>query len=160
LRSADRAALELIDEACSDLGSRLFLRIRESMGLAYFVGTSRFLGLTRGAFTFYLGTDPAKVDEVKEALREEIDKLAKNGLEPEELARAKAKVAGQQDIRNQSNDAFAFSCALDELYGLGFDHYVKWRAEIDAVTLEDIQRVARERFSEQPGLTAIARPGE
>src|SRR4029434_5872881 len=54
LANSDRAALELIDEACSDLGSRLFLRIREQMGLAYFVGSSQLVGLVRGAFTFYL----------------------------------------------------------------------------------------------------------
>jgi len=34
----DRYALELLQEACSDLGSRLFMRIREKLGLAYYVG--------------------------------------------------------------------------------------------------------------------------
>lgn len=158
LASPDRAPLELIDEACSDLGSRLFLRIREQMGLAYFVGTSQLVGLSRGAFTFYLGTDPAKLDEVKAALHEEIEKLAADGLTADELTRAKAKLIGQMDIRNQSNDALAFSCALDELYGLGFDHYTRWRAEIEAVTLDDVRRVARKYFAEQPGITAIVKP--
>ncbi len=159
LAGPDRAALELIDEACSDLGSRLFLRIREQMGLAYFVGTSQLLGLARGAFTFYLGTDPAKLAEVKAALHEEIAKLATDGLTAEELTRAKAKLIGQQDIRHQSNDAFAFSCALDELYGLGFDHHAHWRAEIEAVTLDDVRWVARRYFADQPGITAIVSPG-
>jgi zinc protease len=154
----DRAALDLIDEACSDLGSRLFLRIREEMGLAYFVGSSQLLGLAKGAFTFYLGTDPAKLAEVKAALHEEINKLASEGLTAEELARAKAKIIGQQDIRNQSNDALAFSSALDELYGLGYDHQDRWRKEVEAVTVEDIRRVARKYFADQPGLTAIVRP--
>jgi zinc protease len=158
LAGPDRAALELIDEACSDLGSRLFLRIREQMGLAYFIGTSQLVGLARGAFTFYLGTDPAKLTEVKAALHEEIAKLAANGLTAEELTRAKAKLIGQMEIRNQSNDALAFSCALDELYGLGFDHYTRWRAEIEAVTLEDIRRVARQYFAGQSSITAIVRP--
>lgn len=155
----DRAALDLIDEACSDLGSRLFLRIREEMGLAYFVGSSQLLGLAKGAFTFYLGTDPAKLAEVKAALHEEIGKLATDGLTADELARAKAKTIGQQDIRNQSNDALAFSCALDELYGLGFNHQDQWRKEVEAVTVGDIRRVARQYFAEQPSLTAIVRPG-
>ncbi len=158
LAHPDRAVLELIDEACSDLGSRLFLRIREQMGLAYFVGSSQLIGLVRGAFTFYLGTDPTKVEEVKTALHEEIALLAANGLSEAELARAKAKLIGAQDIRNQSNDAFAFSCALDELYGLGFDHYASWRSEIEAVTSADIARAARKYFADQPGLTVIVRP--
>jgi zinc protease len=158
LDDPDRAALDLIDEACSDLGSRLFLRIREEMGLAYFVGSAQLLGLAKGAFTFYLGTDPAKLTEVKAALHEEITKLASEGLTAEELTRAKAKIIGQQDIRNQSNDALAFSCALDELYGLGYNHQEQWRKEVEAVTVEDIRRVARQYFADQPGLTAIVRP--
>jgi zinc protease len=158
LAHPDRAVLELIDEACSDLGSRLFLRIREEMGLAYFVGSSQLLGLARGAFTFYLGTDPAKVDEVKAALHDEIVRLAADGLTDAELARAKAKLIGAQDIRNQSNDAFAFSCALDELYGLGFDHYAKWRSEIERITAAHISRAARQYFADQPGLTVIVSP--
>ena len=48
----DRVALELISEASSDLGSRFFNRIREQMGLAYFVGASQFCGVAPGAFIF------------------------------------------------------------------------------------------------------------
>ena len=158
LFSPDRAALELIDEACSDLGSRFFLRIREEMGLAYFVGSSQMIGLARGPFVFYCGTDPAKVGEVKAALHDEIRKLAEHGLTADELARAKEKFLGAQDIRNQSNDSFAFSCGLDELYGLGFTHYRQLRAQIEAVTLEDARRIARKYFAGQPAITAIVRP--
>ena len=46
--SPDRYALELIDEASSDLGSRFFVRIREQMGLAYYVGSSQMQGLVPG----------------------------------------------------------------------------------------------------------------
>jgi zinc protease len=155
--SDDRGALELIDEACSDLGSRLFNRIREEMGLAYFVGSSNLLGLVRGAFTFYLGTDPAKLDEVRAALSEEIAKLVEGGLADDEIARAKEKLLGAQEIRNQSNDALAFGCALDELYGLGHDHYRSLRSRIEAITADDIRRVAAKYFT-QASVTAIATP--
>jgi len=158
--SPDRAALELIDEACSDLGSRLFLRIREQMGLAYFVGSSQVIGLARGAFAFYAGTDPLKVAAVKGALEEEIAKLAADGLTAPELARAKAKLLGQQDIKLQSNDSFAYAAALDELYGLGFDHHRLQRAETESVTLETVRGVAQRYFAGQPHITAIVRPGD
>ena len=136
LFSPDNAALEIIDEACSDLGSRLFLRIREEMGLAYFVGSSQMSGLARGMFGFYLGTSPEKVAEVKAALHDEIAKLAEDGLTPEELARAKEKSIGQQEIRNQSNPAFAFQAALNELYGLGYDYHLAQRRQIEGLTVE------------------------
>ncbi|MEY2546729.1 MAG: zinc protease, partial [Verrucomicrobiota bacterium] len=73
--SKDRHALELIDEASSDLGSRFFIRIREEMGLAYYVGASQVQGLVPGLFAFYLGTSPEKTEQVKGALLEEIKKL-------------------------------------------------------------------------------------
>ena len=53
----DRYALELIQESCSDLGSRLFLRIRERLGLAYYVGAQNLAGIMPGYFAFYTGTD-------------------------------------------------------------------------------------------------------
>ncbi|PYX90950.1 MAG: hypothetical protein DMG68_00045 [Acidobacteria bacterium] len=156
--SEDRSALELIDEASSDLGSRFFVRIREEMGLAYFVGASQMQGLVRGLFLFYLGTDPQKIEPVKAALLEEIGKLATEGLSDEELARAKKKLIGQQQIANQSNDSFGYMAALDELYGLGFDHYKALERDVARVTAEEVRRVAAKYFLNQPYVLALVRP--
>ena len=155
--SPDTAALELIDEACSDLGSRLFLRIREEMGLAYFVGSSHMAGLARGMFVFYLGTAPEKLADVKAALHEEIAKLARDGLTAEEVARAREKSLGQMEIRHQSNGAFAFQAALNELYGLGHRYHLTQRRELEALTVAEVARVAQEYFA-KPAITAIVRP--
>ncbi len=156
--SPDRFALELIDEASSDLGSRFFVRIREQMGLAYYVGASQMQGLVPGLFLFYLGTDPQKIEPVKTALLEEISKLASEGLTADELARAKKKMIGQQQIANQSNDSFGYMAALDELYGLGFNHYKTLEREVEAVGLEEIRRAAAKYFQNQPYVLAIVRP--
>ena len=158
--SKDRRALELIDEASSDLGSRFFIRIREQMGLAYYVGATQMQGLVPGLFAFYLGTDPQKIEPVKTALLEEIRKLASDGLTSEELMRAKKKLIGQQQIANQSNDTFGYQCALDELNGLGFNHYKSLEHDVEAVTLDDIKRVAGKYFREQPYVLATVRPPE
>jgi zinc protease len=154
----DRHALELIDEASSDLGSRFFVRIRENMGLAYYVGASQMQGLVPGLFAFYLGTDPQKIEPVKTALLDEIRKLASEGLTEEELNRAKKKFIGQHEIAMQSNDSFGYQCALDELYGLGFDYYKKLDQEVNAVTLDEIKRVAAKYFRDQPYVLATVRP--
>jgi zinc protease len=160
LLSPDRYAMELIDEASSDLGSRFFVRIREQMGLAYYVGASQMQGLVPGLFAFYLGTDPQKIEPVKTALLDEIHKLANEGLTPEELARAKQKLIGQQEIANQSNDAFGYHCALDELYGLGFNYYKQLEHDVNAITLQDIKQVAAKYFRDQPYVLATVRPPE
>jgi len=158
LSSPDRPALELIDTACSDLGSRFFDRIREQMGLAYFVGTTQLLGPSPGAFVFYLGTDPDKVDKVQAAFRDEISRLAAGGLTPEELSRAKMKLLGAEAIRNQSDAAMAQSIALDTLFGLGADHHTKRKAEIEAVTLDDTKRVAAKYFGQPGSVEVIVAP--
>jgi len=95
---------------------------------------------------------------VKTALLDEIQKLASEGLTNEELARAKKKLIGQQQIANQSNDSFGHQCALDELYGLGFNHYKSLEHDVEAVTLEDIKRVAGKYFHDQPYVLATVRP--
>ncbi len=155
----ERLALEIIDEACSDLGSRFFIRIREKLGLAYFVGSSMVPGLAPGSFTFYLGTDPAKLEAVKAELLDEIRLLAEGGLSEEEFRRAKEKLLGQQALRNQSNGAFAHTCALDELYGLGFDEYRRLPEQMAALTREEVAAVARRYFHETPQVLAVVRPG-
>ncbi|HWF19184.1 MAG TPA: pitrilysin family protein, partial [Verrucomicrobiae bacterium] len=94
VHSADRYALELLQEACSDLGSRLFMRIRENLGLAYYVGAQNFPGLAPGYFSFYVGTAPEKVDLVEKELLVEAELLRSEGLSAEELKRAKAKIIG------------------------------------------------------------------
>jgi zinc protease len=156
--SPDRPVLELIDEACSDLGSRFFIRIREKMGLAYFVGSSQLLGLVPGPFAFYLGTSPEKLDAVRAELLDEIDELARNGLTPAELARSKEKAIGQQDIRNQSEEALAYSCALDELYGVGYDYYKRERAQLESVTLEQAKQTVQKYFLDKPRVIAVVAP--
>src|SRR5213075_1898795 len=158
LSSPDRYALELIDEASSDLGSPLFIRIREQMGLAYYVGAAQIQALVPGLFAFYLGTDPEKIEPVKQAFLDEIQKLSSDGLTAGELARAKKKLIGQQQIQNQSNDVFAYMTALDELYGLGFNHYRELEAKVNAVTRDEIKRVAAKYFGKQAYVLATVRP--
>lgn len=156
--SPDRPALELLSSASSDLGSRFFDRIREQMGLAYFVGAAQSNGLAPGIFLFYVGTDPAKVGKVSAALNDEIAKLATEGMTPEELERAKAKLLGAEAIRNQSNGARAQSTAINELVGLGYDHSDRREKEIRAVTLEDIREVARRFFHDHAPVEVTVGP--
>ncbi len=158
VQDPDRIALELISEASSDLGSRFFNRIREQMGLAYFVGASQFCGLAPGAFLFYLGTDPQKIEPVTKEMRAEIDDLASNGLTEEELTRARAKLLGGEAIRNQSNSAFGVAVAVDELMGLGVDAHKLRKEQIEKISLDDIRRVTAKYFRSDSRVEATVLP--
>jgi len=156
--SPDRTLLDLLNEASNDLGSRFFNRIREQMGLAYFVGAGNFAGLAPGSFVFYLGTDPKKVDAVTAELQDEISGLSRDGLTDEELARAKKKLLGSEAIRNQSNSTFAANVAVDELVGLGFDNYLKRKEQVESATIGDIRNAAAKYFATPSRVEVIVRP--
>jgi zinc protease len=158
ITSPDRSALELIDAACSDLGSRFFIRIREKQSLAYFVGASSSMGLASGAFVFFMGTDPKKLEHARNEFDDEIHHVAQDGLTQEELTTARQKVLGADAISMQSNAGLAVRCANEELMGLGFDHYLHRSDEINQVTLEQLNAVVKKYISVPGSVQAIVAP--
>jgi zinc protease len=158
VRDADRYPLELLQEACSDLGSRLFLRIREKLGLAYYVGAQNVLGLEPGYFAFYAGTEPEKASQVETELLNEAELLRAEGLTPEELKRAKAKVIGQRKIARQDLGGLAMTNALDELYGLGYAHIDTEDPLYEAVTLDEVKTIARKYLRPDGQVVAVVKP--
>jgi len=145
----DDTALDLIDEACSDMASRMFIRIREELGLAYSVGSTRVQGLEPGMMLFYASTAPDKLDLVQEEMLKEIQLIVEEGLIEEEFDRAKASWLGKEVIHLQGARELAGSASIDELVGLGWDHYRKAPDEIRAVTREEVQTVAARYLTEQ-----------
>jgi len=158
MRDDDRYALELIQESCSDLGSRLFLRIREQLGLAYYVGAQNFAGLVPGYFAFYTGTEPSKAAQVEAELLKEAELLRTEGLTAEELKRGKAKIIGQKKIARQELGHLASATALDELYGLGYQRAELDDAKYEAVTLEQIKAVAQKYLEPDALVVAVVKP--
>ena len=158
MHSDDRYALDLVQECCSDLGSRLFLRIREQLGLAYYVGAQNFAGLVPGYFAFYTGTEPAKAAQVETELLKEAELLRTEGLTAEELKRAKAKIVGQKKISRQDLGNLASTSALDELYGLGWQHGELDDAKYEAVTLEQAKAAAQKYLKPDALVVSIVRP--
>jgi len=157
---ADRAALDLLDEACSDMASRVFIRIREELGLAYSVGATRLAGLDTGLFVFYAATSPENLHLVQTELIDEIDLLAARGLDTEELERARASFLGSEVMQLQSASSLASITAVDELVGLGFDHYRGTPDKIRALTAEQIQETAARHFApERRVVVRLTNPG-
>jgi zinc protease len=159
LHSPDRFALELLQEACCDLGSRLFLRVREKLGLAYYVGAQNFLGLAPGYFAFYAGTEPAKAAQVERELLEEARLLADEGLTAAELQRAKTKLIGQKKIARQDLGSLAATTSLDELYGLGYGNIDTEDACYEAVDRDTIRTVAKRCLSADDAVVSVLNPG-
>jgi len=154
----DQIPLAVLDEALSDLGSRLFIRIREELGLAYFVGTSQFLGLQAGHFIFYLGTDPDKRREIETELLAEVGRLARHGITEAEFTRARAKIQSHDKLEQQNPSHIAYVSALDELFGLGYNYGQTRREGIAALTLDEVNAIAAKYFSNPHHVLAIVSP--
>ena len=158
LFDADRFALDVLQEVCSDLGSRLFLRIRERLGLAYYVGAQNFLGLAPGYFAFYAGTAPDAAARVEAELLDEAALLRAEGVSEAELDRAKAKIIGQKKIARQDLGGCALSAALDELFGLGYAYGDTEDAHFEAVTRDQVQAAAVRHLTPDRHVIAVVKP--
>lgn len=158
LEDRDIHALNLIDEACSDMGSRLFNRIREELGLAYYVGAQNFGAMGAGAFYFYVGTDPAKVKLAEKELMAQINDLAANGLHADEIDRARVTWRSSWLRSQQGNPGMADVIAWNELNGLGWDHFQKLPGVIADISSREIQRVAAKYFGEKKAFVVRVLP--
>jgi zinc protease len=158
MSAEDRQAMEILQETCSDLGSRLFLRIREKLGLAYYVGAQNLLGITPGYFAFYAGTEPAKAALVEQEMFKEVELLRTESITAEELQRSKAKIIGQRKISRQELGGLATTTALDELYGLGYANSYAEDAKIEAVTLAQVKAVAQKYLRPETAVIAVLNP--
>jgi zinc protease len=138
LKSSNNPPMALVDTALSGMGGRLFQRLRDQKSLAYTVTAFRSPGLETGAFGVYLACDPGKLSPARKAVFHELALLREKGLTDEELAAAKRYLLGNLKIGMQTNGSQAMQMALDELYGLGYDHMPKYIQQIESVTREDV----------------------
>ena len=93
----------------------------------------------------------------QELLREAM-LLRNEGLTADELKRAKAKIIGQKKISRQDLGHLAAATALDELYGLGYGRAELDDAKYEAVTLEQIKRVAQKYLKADALVVALVAP--
>lgn len=139
----DYYVLVLLNAILGDgMSSRLFLEVRERLGLAYDVSSSPAHYHDTGAFVVYAGVDPRRAAAAVEAILAELRRMRDEPVTEAELARAKEYAKGRMALRLEDTGSVASWLAgqemlLDEIHEL--DDVM---ARLDAVTREDIQRVA------------------
>jgi zinc protease len=156
----DRYAIEVLDAVLSGVGfpgGRLHERLRENQ-LVYVVHAINQPGLDPGMFIIYAGTTPDKLDSVMSIIKEEIGNLQKDLISDEELDRGKKMCISIKQIGLQTNSDQAFTMGLDELYKLGYDNITHYEENINAVTKEDVKRVAEKYLPLDRYAIAIVKP--
>ena len=137
---------EVADELFSGMAARLFERVREEKGLAYFVRSARVTSLDAAMFYFYAGTAPASAAEVLAEIDAEIARVQAGGVEEAELRRCQVRLKAARRQSLQANGARAIHAALNALYGLPLNDWKNYDGRIDAVTRDDLARFAQNYF--------------
>jgi len=138
-----RFALSVMNNALGGgMSSRLFQEVRENRGLAYSVYSYASHHHDAGMFGIYAGCSPHRVDEVLSVVREEMEKVAANGVSDEEIERAKGQIRGSMVLGLEDTSSQMTRIGKGELtHGdvLPVDELLD---RIAAVTPDDVRDIA------------------
>lgn len=131
------------------MSSRLFIQVRERRGLAYHIGAGAGFYVDTGNFTVYAGLKLEKIEEGLEVIKAELERIAQEKVTDDELRKAKEILRGRIALRSESTnflaEYFGTTFVLDREIET-FEHFLE---EIDKVTAEDIQTLAKELFRKE-----------
>jgi zinc protease len=153
-----KTALEILESSLSGMSSRVFHSIREERGLAYYAGARQRIGLAPGLFFLFAGTRPDAALEVESLLAAEISRVAREGLQPDEISRARSQLIADHEMRLQNNMSLAVSSALNELYGLGYAYDFDTARRIESVTPDQIREAASSLLSTNKMAVSVVLP--
>ena len=157
-RDEDMTLAAVLEETLSGMSSRLFERVREDLGLAYYLGSSRVTGMDTGMLFLYGGTHPLAAEKVLQEMAEEIERLRAGKVEREELERAKIRLKAQRRMSLQTIGARAMHAALNATYHLPINDWMNFDAKMDAVTAGDLTEFVKNYLRKEKRLELIVRP--
>jgi zinc protease len=123
--------------------SRLLDNIRTQGGLAYSVASFFTVNKSPGSFQVVMQTKSASAAEAIKRARAEIDRIRREPVEDAELSEAKRYLTGSFPLRLDSDRKIAGFLSQVELYGLGRDYADTYAQRINALTKDDVLRVAQ-----------------
>ena len=143
----DKYALGLLGVILGgNMSSRLYISVRERQGLAYYVSAGAETDTDTGYFVARAGVDNQRVEKAIKTILDEYKKIAQKKVSPAELKKAKEYTKGTTLINMESSDAQASFVAFQELLTKEILTLEEKFAKIEAVTVNDIQRVAQDIF--------------
>lgn len=141
----DRYVLDLLNTVLGEgMSSRLFLNIRERLGLAYDVHSFTQKHRDTGLLGVYLGVEPKKAAQAVAAVMGEMRVLREQDLTAEELYRAKEFTKGRLRLELETTNGVAFWLTYQQLLMGAIKTIDEEVALVDVITAEDVRRVANE----------------
>ena len=155
----DRYALQLLGTVLgTGMSSRLFLEVRERRGLAYYVYAFNASFTDAGTLFSQAGVDLQRAEEAVEVIATEFRKLAEEAVPAEELEKARALAKGRFVLQTESpNGLIMFGLRREVLEGRAAEP-TEVLAGLDAVTADDVLRVAQDVIGSQGMRLAVIGP--
>jgi zinc protease len=102
----------------------------------------------KGTFLVYAGCDPRNVNEVVDVILQNIARVqgTAQDVQPQWFDRSKQLITISDAMSNETPSEQASTAALDELYGMGYDHHDLFAGKINAVTLDQVRDVSSARL--------------
>src|SRR5947209_18138814 len=144
----DRYARDLFNTVLGEgMSSRLFLNIRERLGLAYDVHSFTQKHRDTGYLGVYIGVDPKKAVDAVNAAMAELRSLGESEVSADELARAKEFTKGRLRLDLETTNGVAFWLTYQQLLLGQIKTIDEELALVDDVTAADVSRLADELLS-------------
>ncbi|GAA1541420.1 pitrilysin family protein [Streptomyces albidochromogenes] len=156
-RTDDRRwALGVLNTALGGgMSSRLFQEVREKRGLAYSVYSYTSSFADCGLFGVYAGCRPGQVHDVLKICRDELEKVAANGLPDEEIDRAVGQLSGSTVLGLEDTGALMNRIGKSELAWGEHISVDDMLARMAAVTPDEVREVAADVLGHRPSLSVI-----
>ena len=153
LGSPDKYYLAVLSSILSGENGRLYMAIRNKLGLAYTLGTFSVPGIKTGYLASYVATDKKHLKATERILIKELKMVSRGQISEKELDLARKSLIGRQKISLQSHKALAYQIVLDEIYDLGYDTYLRYPGIISKISKSDIVRTAKKYFNMKKSVT-------
>ena len=138
------------------MSSRLFQKLREEMGVGYYVRSSYDTYTDHGIFSVSVGADVSRVHETLKAVLAECRRLINEKVSDDELKKTKDYLVGNLYLSLESSDELAEFYGYQEMLSRPLRRPSEIVEEIQAVTAEDVHKAARDLFkSERMNFAAV-----
>ncbi len=161
LADEDRYALGVMNAILGGgMSSRLFTEVRERRGLCYYVYSHHDAYTDAGSLVVAAGVDTGRIDLAITTILEELFKLAEEGPDEAEFTKAKNYLKGKFVLGIEDTRGLIMFGARREAVEGGYWEPAKALAAIDAITMDDVRRVATRVFDREQLNLAIVGPYE
>lgn len=142
----------------SSMSSRLFIQLRERRGLAYYIRSAPEEYSDTGSFVAQAGVAPANIEEAIKVILAEFKEIAKVEVNAGELKKAKEHIKGRLVLELEDSREMALMFGMQQLLEGKIRTTDEIFKKIDAVSAQDVQKVAKDIFKNEGLNLAIIGP--